>query len=271
MLSEKLLAAAFTRAVKHGTLTMITAEGREFTFGDGGEPRVTIRFTDAAAQMALCLHPELKLGELFVDGRLVIEQGTIFDLLQLLLQDTQGDLDELPLRRLRKIRHWMMRRSENDAAKAEAQRRPPLRSRRPPLRPLPRQRPAIFLRLFRPSGCQPRRGAAGQEAAHRGQAAGRAGPAACSISAPAGAAWGFISAQVGGRRLCAAASRSSEEQLEVSRRRAARSGPARPGPFRARGLPRHHRHLRPHRLGRHVRACGPALLRRLFLGLPQAS
>ena len=35
MLSEKLLYLAFTRAVKHGTLEMITAGGRDFTFGDG--------------------------------------------------------------------------------------------------------------------------------------------------------------------------------------------------------------------------------------------
>jgi cyclopropane-fatty-acyl-phospholipid synthase len=119
MLSEKILAAAFTRAVKRGTLKMITAEGREFTFGNGGSPAVSIRFTDPAAQMALCLHPELKLGELFTDGRLIIEHGTILDLLQLLLQDTHGQLDELPLQRLRKIRHWMMRRAENDAVKAK--------------------------------------------------------------------------------------------------------------------------------------------------------
>ncbi|HZH52454.1 MAG TPA: cyclopropane-fatty-acyl-phospholipid synthase family protein [Microvirga sp.] len=119
MLSEKLLATAFTRAVKRGTLEMTTAGGERATFGDGGEPQVAIRFTDAAAQMALCLHPELKLGELFMEGRLVIERGSIYDLLQLLLQDTRGELDELPFHRLRKIRAWMKRRSENDATKAK--------------------------------------------------------------------------------------------------------------------------------------------------------
>ncbi|RDI60910.1 SAM-dependent methyltransferase [Microvirga subterranea] len=119
MLSEKLLATAFTRAVKHGTLEMTTAAGHRMTFGTGAEPRVAIRFTDASAQMALCLHPELRLGELFMDGRLVIEQGTIYDLLQVLLQDTHGELDELPFHRLRKIRAWMKRRSENDAAKSK--------------------------------------------------------------------------------------------------------------------------------------------------------
>ncbi len=119
MLSEKLLATAFTRAVKHATLEMTTAAGHRMTFGTGAEPRVAIRFTDASAQMALCLHPELRLGELFMDGRLVIEQGTIYDLLQVLLQDTHGELDELPFHRLRKIRAWMKRRSENDAAKSK--------------------------------------------------------------------------------------------------------------------------------------------------------
>jgi cyclopropane-fatty-acyl-phospholipid synthase len=119
MLSEKLLATAFTRAVRHGTLEMTTAGGERMSFGDDGEPRVAIRFMDASAQMALCLHPELRLGELFVDGRLVIEQGTIHDLLQLLLQDTRGILDELPFHRLRKIRAWMKRRSEIDEKKAK--------------------------------------------------------------------------------------------------------------------------------------------------------
>jgi cyclopropane-fatty-acyl-phospholipid synthase len=119
MLSERILSTAFTRAVKRGTLEMTTAGGRRMSFGDGGEPQVAIRFTDAPAQMALCLHPELRLGELFMDGRLVIERGTIYDLLQLLLQDTGGAFDELPFHRLRKIRAWMKRRSENDAKKSK--------------------------------------------------------------------------------------------------------------------------------------------------------
>jgi len=119
MLSEKILASAFARAVKRGTLMMTTARGQTLTFGDGGLPEVAIRFTDTAAQTALCLHPELKLGELFMDGRLVIEQGNILDLFQLLLQDTHGQLDELPLHRLRKIRAWLTRRSENDAHRSK--------------------------------------------------------------------------------------------------------------------------------------------------------
>jgi len=119
MLSEKILATAFARAVKRGTLRMTTAKGQNFTFGDGGLPDVAIRFTDGAAQTALCLHPELKLGELFMEGRLVIEKGDILGLLQLVLQDTHGEFDDLPLHRLRKIRHWLTLRGENDATRSK--------------------------------------------------------------------------------------------------------------------------------------------------------
>jgi len=119
MLSEKILATAFARAVKRGTLRMTTAKGQNFTFGDGGLPEVAIRFTDSAAQTALCLHPELKLGELFMEGRLVIEKGDILGLLQLVLQDTHGEFDGLPLHRLRKIRHWLTLRGENDATRSK--------------------------------------------------------------------------------------------------------------------------------------------------------
>jgi cyclopropane-fatty-acyl-phospholipid synthase len=119
MLSEKLLATAFTRAVKQGTLAVTTAGGMRMTFGDGQPPQVSIRFADAAAQLALCLHPELKLGELFTDGRIIIERGTIYDLFQVILKGSRGDLNELPLRRLRKIRAWMQRRDANDARRSK--------------------------------------------------------------------------------------------------------------------------------------------------------
>ena len=56
-------------------------------FGDGAGEEVRIRFTDAAAERAFALNPELRAGELFMDGRLVVDQGTIFDLLALVLRD----------------------------------------------------------------------------------------------------------------------------------------------------------------------------------------
>jgi cyclopropane-fatty-acyl-phospholipid synthase len=52
-----------------------------FTFGDGTGTPVAIRFMTRAAQRGVLLDPELRFGEAYVDGTLVVEQGTIADVL----------------------------------------------------------------------------------------------------------------------------------------------------------------------------------------------
>jgi cyclopropane-fatty-acyl-phospholipid synthase len=96
MREDKLLRIAFAPLVKRGTLEVVTSRGKVLTIGDLGSPQVTIRFTDAGAVWALCLDPELKLGELYMDRRLVIEHGTLFDFLQLVLQDSRGEFEAAP-------------------------------------------------------------------------------------------------------------------------------------------------------------------------------
>jgi cyclopropane-fatty-acyl-phospholipid synthase len=61
------------------------ASGQTCTFGDGSRNPVAVRFTSAAAQHGVLLDPELRLGEAYMDGTLIIEQGSIADLLALLL------------------------------------------------------------------------------------------------------------------------------------------------------------------------------------------
>ena len=87
---EALLNAVFGYAVKQGDLTVVTARGRTLRFGDGSGPPVAIRFKDAAAERALALDPALKLGELYVDERLVVEAGSIYDLLFVMLRDLRS-------------------------------------------------------------------------------------------------------------------------------------------------------------------------------------
>ena len=84
---EALLKAVFGYAVKAGDLTVVTARGRELRFGDGAGAPVRFRFMDSAAERELALDPALKLGELFTEGRLWMEQGSVYDLLYLLLRD----------------------------------------------------------------------------------------------------------------------------------------------------------------------------------------
>jgi cyclopropane-fatty-acyl-phospholipid synthase len=71
--------------IQRGTIIFTTAKGTRFTCGDGtGEP-VAARFLTAAAERRLLLDPELALGEVFMDGALVMERGTIADLLAVAL------------------------------------------------------------------------------------------------------------------------------------------------------------------------------------------
>ena len=81
---ESLYAAAVARIVRSGTLVATFASGRSYTFGDGSGERLAVRFTDAAAQRAIAIDPQLKFGEMFMEGRLVVEQGTVYDVLALL-------------------------------------------------------------------------------------------------------------------------------------------------------------------------------------------
>jgi cyclopropane-fatty-acyl-phospholipid synthase len=84
---NRLLANYIDRVLKKGSLELIDARGRLHRFGDGtGEP-VRVRIKSSAAELAIFVNPELKLGEAFMDGDFVVEQGTIYDFLAVVLQN----------------------------------------------------------------------------------------------------------------------------------------------------------------------------------------
>jgi cyclopropane-fatty-acyl-phospholipid synthase len=78
-----LLQNLLMHCVKRGTLIVELPKGDRMTFGDGSGQPLTIRLTDQAALRQLVLNPELALGELFTDGRLVVSGGSVYDLLDL--------------------------------------------------------------------------------------------------------------------------------------------------------------------------------------------
>lgn len=95
-LATGLLDKALRPLVRRGALTLILPSSRRLVFGDGeGEP-VVVRLIDSAAVWALLLDPDLKTGELFTDGRLVVEQGSIYDFLGLIL-DNDGQESPSPI------------------------------------------------------------------------------------------------------------------------------------------------------------------------------
>ncbi|HWA30622.1 MAG TPA: cyclopropane-fatty-acyl-phospholipid synthase family protein [Rhizomicrobium sp.] len=82
-----MLGLLLNRLMRKGTLTVIHADGRQESFGSGA-PHVTIRFHDRRAIYELLLNPDLVLGELYMNGRLTVENGgTIRDALDLLMMN----------------------------------------------------------------------------------------------------------------------------------------------------------------------------------------
>ena len=71
--------------VTTGYLRLIDAKGRAYAFGDLSGAPVVARIADARTERRLFLNPTLALGEAYMDGSLVMERGTIYDFLELLL------------------------------------------------------------------------------------------------------------------------------------------------------------------------------------------
>ena len=83
---DRLLSIFLSRFIRNGSLTVTTAAGNVYTFGDGSGTPVSVRLTNATAQRAVLLDPELRLGEAYMDGSLVVERGSIADLLEILFR-----------------------------------------------------------------------------------------------------------------------------------------------------------------------------------------
>ena len=82
---DRLLFIFLRQFIRHGSFTVTTAHGRTRTFGDGTGDPVAVRFTSTAAERGVLFDPELKLGEAYMDGTLIVERGSIADVLALLL------------------------------------------------------------------------------------------------------------------------------------------------------------------------------------------
>ncbi|HEY6579410.1 MAG TPA: hypothetical protein VIY09_08810, partial [Rhizomicrobium sp.] len=109
----------FASIVKIGTLTLITADGRRVSFGSGA-PEIAMRLHDRAAFLELALNPELKLGELYMDGRLTVENGDVADLLDLLMHNLslvrpRGVL--ALLKRCRRVTRWLAQHNHSARAR----------------------------------------------------------------------------------------------------------------------------------------------------------
>ena len=71
--------------LKTGSLTLVEPGGKRATYGPGGAPHLTVRFTDRRVAFDIVRNPRLGFGEAYMDGRLIIEDGSILDLMTLIV------------------------------------------------------------------------------------------------------------------------------------------------------------------------------------------
>jgi cyclopropane-fatty-acyl-phospholipid synthase len=98
---DRLLRYFLQQFIRRGAMTFITASGAKFSCGDGAGEPVFARFLTADAERRVLLNPELALGEVYMEGSFVIENGSIADALAILMDQP----DILP--RWAKLQWWL--------------------------------------------------------------------------------------------------------------------------------------------------------------------
>ena len=88
------------RMIAVGTLRVVDANGKTHLFRGAAGPEATVRLHDRALHRRLLFNPRLAAGEAYMNGTLTIEDGTLYDLLDLAGRNIAG-LDSHPLSALR--------------------------------------------------------------------------------------------------------------------------------------------------------------------------
>ena len=94
-----LLARLLRRVITTGRLQILDAGGRLHAFDGLPGPSVTIRLHEPLLHWKLAARPRLYLGEAYMDGSLTIEEGSLYDLIDLLAVNVEA-LPEGPLGRI---------------------------------------------------------------------------------------------------------------------------------------------------------------------------
>src|SRR6516162_5495901 len=85
-----LLTRLFERVITIGRLRVIDANGRSHVFAGSPEISVAIRLRDPVLHRKLLVRPRLFLPEAYVDGTLTIEEGSLYDLIDLLAANQEA-------------------------------------------------------------------------------------------------------------------------------------------------------------------------------------
>lgn len=119
---DTLIRRAFSALIDTGSLTVTTASGRKLRFGNGSKPEVAVRFTSRRWQAAVLFDPSLKLGEAYMEGGLIVETGTIADLLDIVMRKPVDDGSFSLAARVQATLRFLVRRIEQANRRRAARR-----------------------------------------------------------------------------------------------------------------------------------------------------
>jgi cyclopropane-fatty-acyl-phospholipid synthase len=118
---ERLLRYFLRQFIRQGDIRVTTPRGSILAFGDGTGQPLRIRFTSWGAVLAVLLDPELKAGDAYMDGTLVVEQGSIADVLAVVL--AQHPFGPIPVwTRPQRLWRYLRRRLQQFNPQRRAQR-----------------------------------------------------------------------------------------------------------------------------------------------------
>jgi cyclopropane-fatty-acyl-phospholipid synthase len=89
---ENLLHGALGKQIASGHLRLTYPSGRRERYGDGTGDPLAVRITDSGALRAIALDPSLAVPEMYMDDRLVIEQGDPYALIALAKANTRPEV-----------------------------------------------------------------------------------------------------------------------------------------------------------------------------------
>jgi cyclopropane-fatty-acyl-phospholipid synthase len=82
-----LLKQVFTRFIQIGTLKVTDSQGNSYVFSGKPGPKAAIRFRNKSIEWKLLLNADIATGEGYVDGDIIIEEGTLYDFLDICTQN----------------------------------------------------------------------------------------------------------------------------------------------------------------------------------------
>ncbi|MDJ0777861.1 MAG: cyclopropane-fatty-acyl-phospholipid synthase family protein [Gammaproteobacteria bacterium] len=100
-----MLVSVLRRFMRHGNLTLIDAEGRRHAICDREGPTVVMRVTDRATERRLATSRSVWWGEAYMDGRFVIEEGSLRDFLEIYIRSERSVLNNTLYGEVQRLLH----------------------------------------------------------------------------------------------------------------------------------------------------------------------